>query len=413
MGAYDRYRDAAESGDAEAQFQIGNCYYSGNGVDQDDTKALHWWLKAYEQGHAGARAALGLDICDNMQAEEHEQRTAEFEFLKSGAEAGDALYQLGLGQAYLNGAGVEKNVNAAVKWWLKAAEQGHAQVEVENPSIRDEVSKTFAGFWVSSSVGGGEEKFMLGLLYFKGEFVQKSRDLAVYWWQRSAEQGFPDALYNLGICSRDGTGLAQSDETAVQYWLKAAELGHGDACYNLGLFYDAGKGVPRDQEKAIEWWIKAKSLGAGDPEKFDVKGEHSDNLKVEAQKIMARAESGDEAAQFLLGNLYMDGSGVKQDIMMTAHWWQKAAEQGHVVAQYNMGSLYAQGELDKPDLKRALLWWNKAAEQGLAEAQFRLGVCYATGKGTDKDPEKMKYWWTKAAEQGNKKAIDALKVIGG
>lgn len=411
MGIYERHMESAELGNAKAQFLIGDCYYRGNGVAQDDAKALHWWLKVFEQGHAEARSRLGLDLCDEMEVEEGEPRTAEFEFLKSAAEAGDALSQLGLGQVYLNGTGVIKNVNAAVKWWLKAAEQGHAQVEVVSPSIKDRVSRSYAGFWASSAVGSGEEKFHLGLLYFKGEFVQKSMDLAVYWWKRAAKQEFPDALYNLGVCHRDGDGLEQSHEKAVLYWLKAAELGHGDACYNLGLSYDAGKGVGKDPEKAIEWWRKASKLGAGGPEKFDVEDKYSDNLKVEAQKIMQEAESGDSAAQFQLGFLYLNGAGVRKDTMMTVHWWHKAADQGHIVAQYNLGGLYFSGKLDKSDIKKALLWWEKAAEQGLDEAQFRVGLCYAEGQGTDKNLEKMKYWWMLSAEQGNEKAIDELKAI--
>ena len=37
------YRKAAERGDATAQNCLGNCYFSGKGVDQSDMYALAWY----------------------------------------------------------------------------------------------------------------------------------------------------------------------------------------------------------------------------------------------------------------------------------------------------------------------------------------------------------------------------------
>lgn len=54
----DKYREAAEQGDAEAQYNLGLCYYNGEGVQQDYTQAVHWWRKAAEQGNARAQEAL-------------------------------------------------------------------------------------------------------------------------------------------------------------------------------------------------------------------------------------------------------------------------------------------------------------------------------------------------------------------
>ena len=44
----------ANQGDAEALYQLGNCYQNGDGVEQDIKKAVEWWLKASDLGHEKA-----------------------------------------------------------------------------------------------------------------------------------------------------------------------------------------------------------------------------------------------------------------------------------------------------------------------------------------------------------------------
>jgi hypothetical protein len=52
-------RKLADAGDADAQWRMGVRYHTGAGVRQDDTQAVHWFLRAAEQGHVGAQATLG------------------------------------------------------------------------------------------------------------------------------------------------------------------------------------------------------------------------------------------------------------------------------------------------------------------------------------------------------------------
>ena len=50
---------AAEQGFAEAQYELGECYYYGNGIDENETEAVKWYQKAAEQGDTDAQFALG------------------------------------------------------------------------------------------------------------------------------------------------------------------------------------------------------------------------------------------------------------------------------------------------------------------------------------------------------------------
>ena len=53
------YRQAAERGDTEAQFNLGVMYYKGHGVRQDLALAQEWLGKACQNGYQ--------DSCDNYQ----------------------------------------------------------------------------------------------------------------------------------------------------------------------------------------------------------------------------------------------------------------------------------------------------------------------------------------------------------
>ena len=54
------YRQAAEQGDADAQFVLGVKYDSGQGVPKDDAESVKWHRKAAEQSDADAQVALGI-----------------------------------------------------------------------------------------------------------------------------------------------------------------------------------------------------------------------------------------------------------------------------------------------------------------------------------------------------------------
>ena len=55
------------------------------------------------------------------------------------------------------------------------------------------------------------------------------------------------------------------------------------------------------------------------------------------QKILRIAEQGYVPAQYILGMMYDNGQGVRQDYAEAVKWYRKAAEQGYAQAQYNLG----------------------------------------------------------------------------
>ena len=83
-------------------------------------------------------------------------------------------------------------------------------------------------------------------MYADGDGVPKDAVLAVKWFRRSAEQGLPEAQYNLGMKYFRGEGLPNDAVLAVKWFRNAAEQGLVIAQSILGLMYARGEGVPKD-----------------------------------------------------------------------------------------------------------------------------------------------------------------------
>lgn len=79
--------------------------------------------------------------------------------------------------------------------------------------------------------------------------------------RRLAEQGDPDAQWNLGVRYHHGDGVPQNDAVAVQWFQHAAEQGYVLAQGALGADYWAGRGVPKNLSKAYFWSTLAMVQG--------------------------------------------------------------------------------------------------------------------------------------------------------
>lgn len=113
------------------------------------------------------------------------------------------------------------------------------------------------------------------------------------------------------------------------------------------------------------------------------------------------AQQGNPKAQFNLGFLYAQGSGVAQDMHKAIEWWNKAAAQNNTEAELNLGTVYERGEggVDKNPAEAAK-WYRKAANQGDTQAETSLGDMYATGRGVPKDPKEAAKLYRAAVAKG-------------
>jgi len=120
---------------------------------------------------------------------------------------------------------------------------------------------------------------------------------------------------------------------------------------------------------------------------------------VAFESFLSLAEQGHARAQFVLGNMYVEGKGVQQDYAEAKRWFHRAAEQGYTQAQNYLGCMYDEGSGVPQDDAEAVRWFRQAAEQGAARAQHRLGLMYLLGRGVLQDYVQAHKWFNLAASR--------------
>ena len=105
---------------------------------------------------------------------------------------GDARAQSMLGLVYYRGRGVPQDLNEAVEWFRRAADQRDAAAQ-----------------------------FYLGVMYSEGQGVPQDYAEAVKWYRLAADQGDAQAQYNLGLVYANGEA-GQSDSISAYVWFNLA-----------------------------------------------------------------------------------------------------------------------------------------------------------------------------------------------
>ena len=167
------FKSAAEHGNAEAQFKLGECYASGNGVEASASEAVKWYRKAAEQGHAEAQYNLG--------------------------EWYDGL--LVINSKFCE----DEDVGEALKWYHKAAEQGHheAKMRLKYHDV------------LAAEQGDAEAQYRVGCIFLESQSFDLN-DMAADYFRKAAEQGHEKAKKKLKELERAYTAWEnarpQSDE---------------------------------------------------------------------------------------------------------------------------------------------------------------------------------------------------------
>lgn len=155
---------------------------------------------------------------------------------------------------------------------LTPEEKEELRKQILPPGSEDEATPEEKFKALLEQAKGGDPKAQneLGVMYYTGEAVSTTDtgemldndpELAAGWFFRSAEQGYADAQFNLGLMYANGEGVEADTSKAVELFKQAAEQGNVDAQNNLAAMYYTGEGIDRDVDKAIAWFEKAAEQG--------------------------------------------------------------------------------------------------------------------------------------------------------
>jgi tetratricopeptide (TPR) repeat protein len=112
------WRPLAVSGDADAQFNLGQAYKLGRGVPADLVQAEDWYRRAARQGHLQAEDNLGLILFTANKRDE------AMPYIKASADRGEPRAQYVLGTAMFNGDYAGKDWARAYALTKRASDAG-------------------------------------------------------------------------------------------------------------------------------------------------------------------------------------------------------------------------------------------------------------------------------------------------
>ena len=340
----------ADGGDAEAQTVLALAYHSGILLKNDEVEALRLLRKAADQGFVAAQESLGIFYATGVGMEQPNPSEA-LSWYMAAARHGSVDAATNIASMYAMGAGIPKDMGAAIRWFRQAAD-----------------------------AGGATAQYNLALIYGRGDGVKRDERESMHWLTKAADHDVIPALMDLANRSalpRDGS--RPDVETAITRYKRAAELGNAIAQAILGDVYSNGELVKADYEEAVKWYRMA-------------------------------ADQGQRDGQFGLAARYVLGQGVPVDQSEAFRWFQAAADQGHADAQYDLGAMYELGQGTASDLRLAVHYYQLAAQQGVVKAQYRLGILLAKGEGIEKDRVSA-YKWLMLVQDSIRAAASALNDL--
>jgi localization factor PodJL len=182
-------RNAAERGEASAQFIVATRYLDGEGVTQDVTQAAHWYQKA--------------------------------------ALAGLAPAQYRLATLFERGRGVPQDAATALIWYQRAAEQGNVKA-MHNAAVlaagteagKPNYDIAYKWFLAASQNGLKDSQFNLAVLYERGLGTKADVNEALFWYMTAASQNDADARKRADVLSQNLSPLVvESVRAKAKAWV--------------------------------------------------------------------------------------------------------------------------------------------------------------------------------------------------
>ena len=294
-------RAAADSGDAQAQYDLARAFESGKGQVQDDFEAVRWLRAAAENGHPAAALDLGWMLANGYGVAK-DREEAYFWFLKaeaSGAEGATAqraamaaTLEPDIRQRIVQDAGITPGALPGTTATGTQAETAMGDPvllpEDSYEAVRDRLNAgagidQLAKLRLLAEDGDDRARNLYGLALRRSTDAA-DRALGRQWLLLAAEDGLPAAQYNLATALlEDGDPRlgGSVDVAAVSVWLDRAQGGSAPADPNdyaaIATEFAARAGIRDPYRAAVQ----------GSPGAFP---ELRELIRLKRQELVARQD---------------------------------------------------------------------------------------------------------------------------
>lgn len=238
-----------------------------------------------------------------------------------------------------------------------------------------------------AAAGDGLALIELADLYFKGEEIDKSYEIAFKYSLEGAQRGHLLAMQRLMYFYKNRIGIGSCSDVEADYqfhfWRYESVLKSYISIQNQTkgfLQAQIDKAATHSDEKLL--WLK-RSAQRGFQESYFSLAELLDSRAdyVEAMKYyLMAANKGNIEAMMKLVDYYMKGLGVDRSNPQTIVecnkqgliWCQKAAQNNSASGQYLLGKFLLEGKIIVKNVIEGFKWCLIAAEQGLLQAKIEL-----------------------------------------
>lgn len=364
-------------------------------------------------------------------------------WLERAAQKGNSVAQYELGNLFLEGDIVKKDLLQGVLWISRAAEYG---VINAISKLADIYCDKKLGFYNPSLGIQKLEKIktlypcayhILGKIILSGEIVDRDVNKAKEYFQEAINNGVVEANKELAKLYLD----EDKKQEAIELLSIAAKQNEKDAIYMLAGLYDNGKGVAKLEDKAAFLYNKAAELGHSDAQyKFACicrRNESSNENTLSRRWFKIAAESGNYYAMYEFGLIIKneaDNDIEKERGLLQGKsrysWYRsnpespyykkyrlafdyikKSAEHGFKNAEMFLSMMYRDGIGVVSDINSSLKWLKLAAIHGCIEAQVEMAKLYEKGSNIDADLSQAIKWYDSAVKNGNAEAMYNLALM--
>jgi len=340
-----RYRRAAvEELSPVAQTRLGYCYEHGWGVKKDEDEAVDWYRRGAAQGHPTAlyNLALALHLGRGLRGGPPDLEAAARAY-RDAADKGHVKAACNLAFLYAEGQGVERDEGECLRLLRTCVPDEDLEdlPEVRRPSTADGVDSRPAP---PPSEGAKELTAeiceVVGRCYLGGRGLEGGPQplRASRWFRRAAQMGHVGGAKALARMLEKGQGVERDLAESFQWFKLAAQHGDAESQRNLGVFYENGWSLRApDPDSAARWFGKA-------------------------------AAQGHPPALLALGNLYVRGFGVEEDLVKAEGLYRKAIAAGEDRARLPLAGVHLRRAQGPDDLLKCRALVQDALDAGVSDA---------------------------------------------